>query len=231
MPEWQLKPDEYFARISRSPHEFEQALRLPRVERVTKIIPLKELREVESVVHIPHDLLIHIVRNIRTLDGQLPFKSARIAMRHIDPSSLSVGQRFCYRENYVSLLEEVPHLLNGLLTMNGGIADFGPHFIFGKDITRSYAMACYLPPLVELHEGRPVIMDGIHRNWISKQTGGISPFEIIISDISVPFPCGIHPWEDLRVISLTEKPKDIHERYFDLTKSLFRDLKYLGIDG
>lgn len=34
-----------------------------------------------------------------------------------------------------------------------------------------------------------------------------------------------------RLIPLAEKPANINDRYFELKKNLFRDLKYLGIDG
>jgi len=92
------------------------------------------------------------------------------------------------------------------------------------------ALACYLPPIVERHGKNKVIMDGIHRNYIAKQYG-VSINAILVEEISIPFPCGMREWDELQAISLDKKPADINERYFDLTKELFRDLKYLGIDG
>ena len=75
-----------------------------------------------------------------------------------------------------------------------------------------------------------MVMDGIHRDYIGKQTG-LALTVIVAENISLPFPCSAKSWSDIKVISLSEKPKDINERYFDLKKELFRDLKYLGIDG
>ena len=73
-------------------------------------------------------------------------------------------------------------------------------------------------------------MDGIHRDYITKQLG-CTINAILIKNVAIPFPCGIKSWEEIKVIGLAEKPKDINERYFNLQKELFRDLKYLGIDG
>ena len=75
-----------------------------------------------------------------------------------------------------------------------------------------------------------VIMDGIHRNYIAKQTGHALN-AILVDDIILPFPCAAKDWSEIQVIPLNQKPKDINERYFDLQQGLFRDLKYLGIDG
>jgi len=52
-----------------------------------------------------------------------------------------------------------------------------------------------------------------------------------IENISVAFPCGTKSWDKIQVISLADKPKNIQKRYFNLNQELFRDLKYLGIDG
>ncbi len=73
-------------------------------------------------------------------------------------------------------------------------------------------------------------MDGIHRNYIAKQAG-LAINAILVNSVSLPFPCDPRNWSEIQVISLADKPKDINERYFELQKELFRDLKYLGIDG
>lgn len=110
------------------------------------------------------------------------------------------------------------------------IGALGAYFVFGGDQNSVPSLACYLPPIVERHGKHVVIMDGIHRNYIAKQFWP-SINVIFVENISIPFPCGMREWEELQVIGLNQKPADINERYFDLTKELFRDLKYLGIDG
>jgi hypothetical protein len=60
---------------------------------------------------------------------------------------------------------------------------------------------------------------------------GSTTLALIAKNVSVEFPCGRRSWEEMQIIDLVQKPKDINERYFDLKKNLFRNLKFLGIDG
>jgi len=53
----------------------------------------------------------------------------------------------------------------------------------------------------------------------------------MIRNPELPFPCSPKNWKEIEIISLNDKPKNLEDRYFDLQKGLFRDLKYLGIDG
>ena len=92
-------------------------------------------------------------------------------------------------------------------------------------------MACYIPPIIEVHGSRSLIMDGIHRNYIARQSGLSTINALLVENIEVPFPCSVNNWKEVQVIPLADKPKNLEDRYFDLQKGLFRDLKYLGIDG
>ena len=175
-------------------------------------------------------MLLYLLRRIRTLGGQTLFENIRIQMVRVDPRHLKVGQKFVYRENYQKLLEEVPDVFKRFMVTAGGLGDLGAYFTFGFNGDDCYSMACYLPPLVEKQGSDLVIMDGIHRNYIAKQSG-LAINVILVEDVALPFPCEIRCWSDVRVIPLAEKPKLLCERYFDLNKNLFRDLKYLGIDG
>ncbi len=51
---------------------------------------------------------------------------------------------------------------------------------------------------------------------------------IKVSDVKVPFPCDFGRWRDVRMVA--EKPKK-SERFHNLMPALFRDLKFIGIDG
>ena len=228
-PEWEIAKDEFLKRLQTSENELETRLRLPSLSRVARIIPLRHMGRVKAVVPVSKDLLGCVISKMTTLSGELVFPNSSVQLCKIDPSHLMVGQRFVYRENYQNLLEELPHLLGDFL-ISTGINDIGAYFIFGLDKDGLESMACYLPPLVENQTGGLVVMDGIHRSYITKQLGATMN-AILITDVAIPFPCGTHPWSDVRVVSLEDKPQDIYERYFDLNKSLFRDLKYLGIDG
>lgn len=228
-PEWEIAKDEFLKRLRTSEDELERLLRLPRLTEITRIVPLRHIKFVESVVPISKDLLACVISKMTTLDGTPVFTEAETQLCKIDPNYLRIGQRFVYRENYQSLLEELPSLLSHFL-ISTGINDVGAYFIFGTDRDGLEAMACYLPPLVEEHSFGLVVMDGIHRSYLTKQMGA-TMYAILITNVGAPFPCAAKSWGEARVISLTDKPKEIRDRYFDLNKGLFRDLKYLGIDG
>lgn len=231
MPEWQIPAAEYLNRVELNLSEFERELHLPDVKAIKKVIPLRDIHTLTSPpIPIGNDLLLHILKRIKTLDGRQPFGMANIQLVKLDPRQVKIGQKFVYRENYQAILEGIPNLFRNYLATNGGLSDFGAYFVFGLNGTGDPALACYLPPLVERHNSGLVIMDGIHRDYIVMQTGGTLN-AIIIDGVFAPFPCAPKPWSEIEVISLKDKPKDINERYFELQKGLFRDLKHLGIDG
>lgn len=230
MPEWQIDAPEYWKRLDLAPDDFVRELRLPDVKRVQKILPLRDIAVIESMVPMTAELLLYLIRRIKTLDGRPVFERARIEMVKIDPRQLKIGQRFAYRDNYQQLLEEVPGIFGRFFVGSAGLGDLGAYFIFGRDAQGEYAAACYIPPIVEKHGADLVVMDGIHRNFIQKQAGS-TVTSLLVTGVSLQFPCAARDWSDIKVIGLAEKPKDINERYFELHQGLFRDLKFLGIDG
>lgn len=230
MAQWQITPDEYLKRLELNIEDFERRLQLPQVNEVTKIIPLKELHKIESIVPIGSDLLLYLIKRIRTLDGQMPFINSTIRQVVVNPNQPKIGQKYVYRENYQQLLENISGIFNPLLGEWGGLGNLGAYFVFGYNGDNKYSMACYIPPIIEIHKSKPLIMDGIHRNYIARQTG-LTINALIVKNVSVPFPCSPKNWREIQVIPQNEKPKNLEDRYFELQKGLFRDLKYLGIDG
>ena len=228
-PEWEIEKSEFLRRLGCGEADFQKLLYLPDIRVVKRVVPLRHLKAVDSILPITRDMLFGLVSRIATVSGEKPFLDSQLQLCKMDPNHLKIGQRFVYRENYQSLLEELPDLF-GKFVVGTGLNDLGAYFVFGEDLDGLPALACYIPPLIEQHGPELIIMDGIHRAFIVKQTGAAIN-AIIIRNVSVPFPCGMHPWSDIRVIGLADKPKDINERYFELKKELFRDLKYLGIDG
>lgn len=230
MSQWQIDPEEYLKRLGLGLKDFERELKLPRTNEVTLVIPLREIKVVQSIVPINSQLLSYLIKKVKTLDGQLPFENAAIRQVRVNPHQLKIGQKYVYRENYQNLLENVNDLFRNFLGEWGGLGSLGAYFVFGLDQSENYSMACYIPPIVEVHNSKPLIMDGIHRNYIARQTG-LTINALIVKNVEVPFPCSPKNWEEINVIPLSTKPKELSERYFDLQKHLFRDLKYLGIDG
>lgn len=231
MAEWEINPESYLERLNLNINEFESQLHLPNIRSVEKIIPLREIKSVGSMIPVSSQLLSYLLRRVKTLDGRFPFAAATFKMVKTDPHDLKIGQKFVYRENYQHILEEVPNMFRDFLITTGGLSELGAYFIFGRDANDSRVLACYVPPIIEKHRfGDVIIMDGIHRSYIGKQAG-LALYAIMAENVALPFPCSPKEWSEIQVISLADKPKDINERYFDLNKGLFRDLKYLGIDG
>lgn len=230
MAQWQIDPQEYLKRLNLKREEFRERLRLPDIDGISKIIPLRDLKVIQSLIPIESELVVYLLRQIKTLDGRMPFRNIKVQMFRADPRQLKVGQKFVYRENYQKLLEGVPDIFRRFMVTPGGLGDLGAYFVFGLNGDNHYSMACYLPPVVEKHGGDQIIMDGIHRNYITMQAG-LAANSILVEGVDLPFPCGIRDWSEVTVIPLADKPKDLSGRYFELNKGLFRDLKYLGVDG
>lgn len=228
-PEWEIGKQEFLKRLGLETDMFARQLRLPDPENFSHIIPLRGMKNVSSIQPISWDLAVHLISRLKTMNGHMPFVRGSIKLAKFDPKTLKVGQKYAYRENLTGVLEGLPRYFENFL-IPSGICELGAWFIFGEDWQGEPSLSCYLPPIIERHGKHFVIMDGIHRNYIAMQFG-VSLNAILVENICIPFPCGLRNWSELKVIPLSEKPANIDERYFDLTKELFRDLKYLGIDG
>jgi len=232
MSQWQIDSQEYLKRLGLDREDFEKQLKLPQVVDMKQIVPLRDMKEVQSIVPIDSEMLSYLIRRIRTLDGRMPFQNSEISQVMTNTRQLKIGQKYVYRENYQALLEHgVSDLFKNFFGEWAGLGNLWAYFIFGLDRENKYSMACYIPPIIEVHGSRSLIMDGIHRNYIARQSGLSTINALLVENIEVPFPCSVKNWKEIQVIPLAEKPKQLEDRYFDLNKYLFRDLKYLGIDG
>ena len=137
-----------------------------------------------------------------------------------------IGQTFVERRKINALHE----LFNDAFVGHDvprGISKKGAYIVRGLDPDGVPVVAQYLPPIVEQIESRHAVLDGIHR--FSYVRGAGTTIEVIkISDPAAPFPCDLRKWSSITPVD-TKPPKD--QRFFNLKPELFRDLKYVGIDG
>lgn len=229
-PEWEIDFEKYLEHLNLNERDFRNCLQLPPVGKIKRVIPLKDIQEVGSILPLTQEFLFQILRKVKTLDNQSPFQNSEFEMLKLDPLQLRIGQKYAYRENYIGLLEGLSGIFCQKHAINSGITNLGAFMVFGRDVYNQQVLAFYIPPIVEQHNFGLVIMDGIHRDYMTLQMG-VTIFALVVSSVSVPFPCSAQKWKELKMIGLAEKPPDINERYFDLRQNLFRDLKYLGIDG
>ncbi len=227
-PKWEIGKQDFLARMDCMESDFTRMLYLPDFSKIQMIIPLRFMRSVSELMPIRDDMLRHIISRVKTMNGHNPFAGADIRCTKAIPENLKIGQKFVYREKLTEIIDTKKYFKH--LAMPTGVSELGAWFICGTDENGRPALSCYMPPIIERHEKNTVIMDGIHRNYIA-MSFGISMSVIHIENIGIPFPCGMKDWSECRSIPLSEKPSDINERYFTLTKELFRDLKFMGIDG
>ena len=187
---------------------------------------VKNVLEVYNMTNSYRDQLLSSI-GLTSDQNKKVYKGLEIHQRFIDPRLLELGQKFVYRQNYIAILENFPDIFKEL-SMAKGFAQLSAYIIVGVDSEERKVFAHYLPPIVEQHGHRLILMDGVHRNYLTRQAG--YPLQcILIEGVGVKFPCTPRGWEDVSVAE--KKPTRTEDRYWNLDKGLFRDVKYVGIDG
>lgn len=202
---------------------------LENTKKIERVVSLKDIEHANFVVSMPSEYLDHLLRRIGILEdpNHKVYRYATIRRLRVDPHDLYIGQKFVYRPQYISLLENFKELFCGF-TLPRGISKLTPQIIYGIDKEGFCALAHYITPIFEVHNGKKVILDGVHRDFIIKNAGTTIE-SIVIEDVSAPFPCTPKKWDEVEIIDV--KPERLEDRYFDLKRRLFRDLKSIGIDG
>ena len=192
------------------------------------VVPLRDVEIIEHIALFKQDVLEALVRNISLRYSNpaiYPFREAEIQQLRIEPKGLYVGQTFVLEQKILSIMKNLQGRFSSHCTP--GISKMGPAQIYGVSKSGDLVMAFYIPPIVEKHDNRDIILDGMHRSYICDKSG-TTITAIHVSNISSPIPFDPFTWKDVKAV--TEKPP-IHERYKNLQTTLFRDLSVVGIDG
>jgi len=201
---------------------------LARMSGADRIVSPRQIVEARWVLNMPLDYLVRLLKSVPLLgDGdRKPYAGCRIDRYRLDPNMSKVGQTFIERRKINALNET----FGGMFDKHDvpyGIAKKGASLIFGATAEGDRAIAQYLPPIVEQIHNRHAVLDGIHRFSLTKSAG--TTLEVVkITDPSESFPCDLRKWSSIRAVD-EKPPKD--QRFFNLKPELFRDLKYVGIDG
>lgn len=193
-----------------------------------RIVSLRDIVQVLNVQAMHRSYLQRLLESV-TLAGDptvRPFAGKRIQTLRQDPHGVMVGQTFVERGKYVSLLEDFPDVF-GEFCITKGIAKLTAHIVLGRTADGSVALAHYVPPIVEQHDSRLVLMDGMHRNFLILRSGTTIE-TVLVRGVSHPFPATPQRWDSVKA---TDKKPPEGERFFDLVPDLFRDVKSSGIDG
>ncbi|MEA3249531.1 MAG: hypothetical protein U9Q03_04195 [Patescibacteria group bacterium] len=193
-----------------------------------RIVSLRDITDTYVVADMPLSYLGRILKNV-TLVGNprvYPYEDKDIQTLRVDPGGVRIGQTFLERRKILALMEEFPNVFEEFTTTRG-IAKLNAKIVLGRTADDSIAIAHYLPPIVEQHGCRMILLDGIHRFFLMLRSGTTIE-TVVVYGIERPFPASVQKWDSIRMVE-TKPPKD--ERFFDLKPGLFRDLKSVGVDG
>lgn len=193
-----------------------------------RIVSLRQLVRILDIRLMNDEYLRHLLLSV-TLVGdpeRKPYKGCDVKRLRVDPAMLAVGQTFVEERKLLNLQSGFFDIFAGSGAPRG-YAKKCAMVILGETAEGARAVAHYLPPLVEWHGDRHGLLDGMHRGYSAMRVG--TTIECIkICFPPDPFPCAFGHWKRVKLVS-AKPPKD--ERFFELKPELFRDLKYVGIDG
>jgi hypothetical protein len=200
---------------------------------VESIVALRDIESVHCIEAMSDCVLESLLRNVPLKSDieSKPYKDSNIEIYSIDPKGLCVGQSFVHEEKILSLLTGFQSVFKGFCS--GGLSKLYPLTVYGTAAKEDVA-ALYVPPIIESFNGSHVILDGIHRSFLSMGAGTTMTYVVITKKQrnleeeleSLPFtPRG---WDAVKMFK--EKPKR-EDRYFGLKDYNFRRLDYVGIDG
>jgi len=173
--------------------------------------------------------LVEAVRNTRTLDGGFPlYENAEISIREFDPNDLYPTAKYVLRSN----LQFVASMREEILT-DDSVDIFMLDQIYVNSI---YVVA---PPVVEMSDGVPAIVDGLHRCTLARSLG--KPVSVIFVDgVDPTYPIISTPVGWSEIIEYSQKPevaellRNVRPGIRDEGGSLrrfYRDFSYLGSAG
>jgi hypothetical protein len=195
----------------------------------TCVVSLREISEVLAVQEMDEDYLHQLLSSVVLVGGNRTPVYHGCSIEHVEVSAneMHVGQTFVEIPKCYALLADFGQVFKRYSGIKGFVR-LTAKLVLGYTKDGVCAIAHYIPPLLESNgTERKSLLDGIHRNWICRLSG-VPVIGIRISGVKEPFPCSTHDWS--KITPVTEKPpKD--ERFFDLKPDLFRDLKWVGIDG
>lgn len=194
---------------------------------IKAVVPLTDIGEAIDITLMSNEYLRALICNVRfsSNEQERVYDGCKISAQRIDPRCLSLGQTFVQRSKLLRQIEDVPKIFAKFPIYHG--AKCNAMIVYGKTYEGLPAIAHYIPPIIEVHDGRLLLLDGVHRNRLTLSVGTTIE-SIIIEKVRFPFPCDIDGWNKVKTVD--EKPP-VQERFYNLNPSLFRDLKWVGIDG
>jgi hypothetical protein len=198
------------------------------IQVASQVVSMRDLVKTTDISIMSEAYLKGLLSNI-VLEGDKDCKVYRdcdLTRARIDPHNIEVGQTFVERPKYRRILENLPETFEGFC-VNHGFAKCNALIIRGYDAQGNSVIAHYVPPIIEMHNDRLFLLDGVHRNFLTMAVG-TTVETIILRNVRTPFPCDPRGWDQVTPVEV-KPPRP--ERFRNLRTELFRDLKWVGIDG
>lgn len=192
------------------------------------IVSFRDLRSIDHVAFFCWEVLKALVRRIPLRTGEAevyPYADAEIEVYGVEPGGVAVGQTFMHQKKLLGIMQDLTGAFSSFVTK--GISKMPPVQVYGRTVSGEKALAFYLPPLVEHHGAKGVLLDGIHRSYLCK-SAGTTINAIHLQHITAPLLFDPISWEK---VAVREEKPPIAERYVNLQPHYFRDLTAVGIDG
>lgn len=195
---------------------------------IRSVVSLRDIHFVANISVMSVDYLQALLRNVPLTNQQgiRPYASVRPRSARIDPHLLRVPQTFVERKKCQAFLESFPSVFDGFLVTKG-VAKCTALIVGGVTKEAEAAMAFYVPPIIECGKSEYRLVDGMHRNFLVMRVGTTLE-SIMLEEVNTEFPCVPCSWNNVELVD--EKPPK-ERRFFGLKPELFRDLKWVGIDG
>lgn len=189
------------------------------------VVPPTEITHPDRIQSLDGSVLRTLMHHVTLRgNGTRPYEHSDIEVQRRNPRELMIGQSFILKRKILELCQLQDLLERASLP---GLCERNPLLITGNDSEGDYCCSIYCPPIAEYHNGKLVLIDGIHRSRIALAAGTSMPY-IVVHNPQSPLPFEAQEWEFTELVD--EKPP-VEERYRNLNKALFRDLSRAGIDG
>jgi len=192
-----------------------------------KIVSSRDIVNLHEVSFLTEGVLTDLIQNIPLRNSShLPYRNSKIEVYRSEPKSYTIGQSFIDSRKILSLMGNLENnLLNSFFCK--GISQLLPLKLYGINKNGEKVISLLIPPIIEHHDEKGVLIDGMHRSYICNCSGS-SINGVHIYDIDAPLPFSPINWKHVKMVDI-KPPKE--ERYKELKIEFFRDLGSVGIDG
>lgn len=192
------------------------------------IVSPRDVVSVEALGNLEIDVLKKMLRKIplRGYPDIFPYANSGIKVFRRSPTGHEIGQTFIHSLKILGIMQNLENDVFARFD-TPGLSKMPATKIYGTDKNKESVIAFYIPPFLEIHGNKVVLIDGIHRSYITKSVG-TTMHSIHFTNVGAPLPFEPIEWRDAQIVE--EKPP-VDERYRNLRKEYFRDLAAVGIDG